>query len=164
MKDYDRNSNFDSMKKLLSKKQREQWLDENWQYGVLTFRYSDGVNGNIVKVLDKRGDRIQGVGCSGGGYDMTGTCLGQFIELCFPKEIRRIDPREFYGIKHYNMNRKSRKHRYQVRQSKNTRTIIDGACGMQSMQNILEKIGFKLEYITETRGKVDTTTYILKTA
>ena len=150
------------MKKLLSKKQREAWLDENWQYGVLTFRYSNGTHGNVVKVLDKRGDRIQSVGCSGGGYDMTGTCLGQFIELCFPKEIRRLDPRQFYGIKHYNMNRKSRKDRYQVRQSKNTRTIIDGACGMNSMRNILEKIGFKLEYITETRGRVDTTTYILK--
>jgi len=32
------------------------------------------------------------------------------------------------------------------------------------MRNILEKIGFKLEYINETRGKVDTTTYILKVA
>jgi hypothetical protein len=60
------------MRKLLTKKQREAWLDENWRYGVLTFRYSDGVNGNIVKVLDKRGDIIKGVRCTGGGYDMTG--------------------------------------------------------------------------------------------
>ena len=158
------------MRKLLTKKQREAWLDENWRYGVLTFRYSDGVNGNIVKVVDKRGDIIKGVRCTGGGYDMTGTCLGQFIEQNFPNEIRRLDPREFYGIKHYNMGsvRGGRfyrpRERYQVRQSKNTRTIIDGACGMESMRKILEQIGFKLEYVHETRGRVDTTTYILKTA
>jgi len=147
------------MRKLLTKKQREAWLDKNWRYGVLTFRYSDGVNGNIVKVVDKRGDIIKGVRCTGG-----------FIEQNFPNEIRRLDPREFYGIKHYNMGsvRGGRfyrpRERYQVRQSKNTRTIIDGACGMESMRKILEKIGFKLEYVHETRGKVDTTTYILKIA
>jgi hypothetical protein len=32
------------------------------------------------------------------------------------------------------------------------------------MQDILKKIGFKMQYINETRGKVDTTTYIVKTA
>ena len=28
----------------------------------------------------------------------------------------------------------------------------------------LRKIGFKMQYINETRGKVDTTTYVLQTA
>ena len=148
------------MRKLLTKKQREAWLDENWRYGVLTFRYSDGVNGNIVKVVDKCGDRIKGVGCTGGGYDMTGTCLGQFMEQCFPEQIKRLDSREFYGVGHWNTKTKRR----QYRSSENTRTTLDGACGMSSMRDILRKIGFKLEYINETRGKVDTTTYILKTA
>jgi hypothetical protein len=148
------------MRKLLTKKQREAWLDENWRYGVLTFRYSDGVNGNIVKVLDKRGDIIKGVRCTGGGYDMTGTCLGQFIEQNFPEQIKRLDSREFYGVGHWNTKTKRR----QYRSSENTRTTIDGACGMSSMQDILKKIGFKMQYINETRGKVDTTTYIVKTA
>jgi hypothetical protein len=148
------------MRKLLSKKQREAWLDENWRYGVLTFRYSDGVNGNIVKVVDKRGDIIKGVRCTGGGYDMTGTCLGQFIEQNFPEQIKRLDSREFYGVGHWNTKTKRR----QYRSSENTRTTIDGACGMSSMQDILKKIGFKMQYINETRGKVDTTTYIVKTA
>ena len=148
------------MRKLLTKKQREAWLNENWRYGVLTFRYSDGVNGNIVKVVDKRGDRIKGVGCTGGGYDMTGTCLGQFMEQCFPEQIKRLDSREFYGVGHWNTKTKRR----QYRSSENTRTTLDGACGMSSMRDILRKIGFKLEYINETRGKVDTITYILKVA
>lgn len=148
------------MRKLLTKKQREAWLDENWRYGVLTFRYSDGVNGNIVKVLDKRGDIIKGVRCTGYGYDMTGTCLGEFMERCFPEQIKRLDSREFYGLHHWNTKTK----KWQYRSSENTRTTLDGACGMSSMRDILRKIGFKLEYINETRGKVDTTTYILKTA
>jgi len=148
------------MRKLLTKKQREAWLDENWRYGVLTFRYSDGVNGNIVKVVDKRGDIIKGVRCTGGGYDMTGTCLGEFIEQCFPEQIKRLDSREFYGVGHWNTKTKRR----QYRSSENTRSTLDGACGMSSMRDILRKIGFKLEYINETRGKVDTTTYILKVA
>ena len=148
------------MRKLLTKKQREAWLNQNWRYGVLTFRYSDGVNGNIVKVVDKRGDIIKGVRCTGGGYDMTGTCLGQFMEQCFPEQIKRLDSREFYGVGHWNTKTKRR----QYRSSENTRTTLDGACGMSSMRDILRKIGFKLEYINETRGKVDTTTYILKTA
>ena len=148
------------MRKLLTKKQREAWLDENWRYGVLTFRYSDGVNGNIVKVVDKRGDIIQGVRCTGGGYDMTGTCLGKFMEQSFPEQIKRLDSREFYGLHHWNTKTKRRQHR----SSENTRTTLDGACGMSSMRDILRKIGFKLEYVNETRGKVATTTYILKTA
>ena len=149
------------MRKLLTKKQREAWLDENWRYGVLTFHYSDNKRiGNIVKVLDKRGDIIKGVRCKGGGYDMTGTCLGQFMEKNFPEQIKRLDSREFYGVHHWNTKTKKR----QYRSSENTRTTIDGGCGMNSMRNILEKIGFKLEYINETRGKVDTTTYILKVA
>jgi hypothetical protein len=147
------------MRKLLTKKQREAWLDENWRYGVLTFRYSDGVNGNIVKVVDKRGDIIKGVRCTGGGYDMTGTCLGQFIEQNFPEQIKRLDSREFYGVGHWNTKTKRR----QYRSSENTRTTIDGACGMSSMQDILKKIGFTMQYINETRGRVDTTTYILET-
>jgi hypothetical protein len=148
------------MRKLLTKKQREAWLNENWRYGVLTFRYSDGVNGNIVKVVDKRGDIIKGVRCTGGGYDMTGTCLGQFMEQCFPEQIKRLDSREFYGVGHWNTKTKKR----QYKSSENTRSTLDGACGMSSMRDILRKIGFKLEYINETRGKVDTTTYILKVA
>tara|TARA_R100001086_G_scaffold246240_1_gene178186 strand:- start:611 stop:1060 length:450 start_codon:yes stop_codon:yes gene_type:complete len=149
------------MRKLLTKKQREAWLGKNWRYNVLTFRYSGGVNGNIVKVLDKRGDIIKGVRCTGGGYDMTGTCLGQFIEQNFPEQIKRLDTRDFYGLTHWNTKTKKR----QYKSSKNTRTTINGACGMNSMRNILEKIGFKLEYIvTINGGKVDTTTYKLKTA
>jgi hypothetical protein len=34
---------------------------------------------------------------------------------------------------------------------------------MSSMQDILKKIGFTMQYINETRGRVDTTTYILET-
>ena len=148
------------MKHLLNKSERAEWLNQNWRYGVLTFRYSDGVNGNIVKVVDKRGDRIKGVRCTGYGYDMTGTCLGQFMEQSFPEQIKRLDSREFYGLHHWNTKTKKR----QYKSSENTRSTLDGACGMSSMRDILRKIGFKLEYVNETRGKVDTTTYILKTA
>ena len=148
------------MRHLLNKSERAEWLDKNWRYNKLTFRYSDGRHGITAKVVDKRGDIIKGVRCTGGGYDMTGTCVGQFVEQCFPEQIKRLDSREFYGLDHWNTKSKKRQHR----SSENTRTTIDGGCGMNSMRNILEKIGFKLEYINETRGKVDTTTYILKTA
>lgn len=147
------------MRHLLNKSERAEWLGQNWRYNVLTFRYSGGVHGNIAKVVDKRGDIIKGVRCTGGGYDMTGTCLGQFIEQNFPEQIKRLDSRDFYGLTHWNTKTKRR----QYRSSKDTQTGLDGACGMSSMQDILRKIGFKLSYINETRGKVDTTTYVLQT-
>lgn len=134
------------MKHLLKKSERTEWLNQNWRYSALTFRYSGGAHGNIVKVLDQRQQPIKYARCTGGGYDMTGTCLGQFIEHNFPEEIKRLNAGKYYGLIHYNPKRRSRVNK----SSADTRTTLDGACGFSSMQAILYRIGFKMRYITET--------------
>lgn len=146
---------------LMTKAQRAQFLQDNWRLQTLTFRYTDGAHGNVVKIKDFCGDFIKGVGCRGYGYDMTGTCLGQFIQKMFPDQIKRLDSRDFYGVHHRNMKRKGRA-AFQAKASKHTRTTLDGGCGMQSMQNVLNRIGFKLQRVHSSRSnRVDLDVYVL---
>ena len=146
----------------MTKAQRAQFLQDNCRLQTLTFRYTDNAHGNVVKIKDSRGDFIKGVGCRGGGYDMTGTCLGQFIQKMFPDQIKRLDSRDFYGLQHYNMKRRGQA-AFQAKASKHTRTTLDGGCGMQAMQNILNRIGFKLQRVYSSRSsRVDLDVYTLK--
>ena len=147
---------------LMTKAQRAQFLQDNCRLQTLTFRYTDNAHGNVVKIKDSRGDFIKGVGCRGGGYDMTGTCLGQFIQKMFPDQIKRLDSRDFYGLHHRNMKRRGQA-AFQAKASKHTRTTLDGGCGMQAMQNVLNRIGFKLQLVHSSRSsRMDLDVYTLK--
>ena len=46
--------------------------------------------GYNICTLYINGDRV--ASCSGGGYDMQGTCLGDWIEAQFPEELKRLEP------------------------------------------------------------------------
>lgn len=130
------------MKHLLKKSERAEWLYQNWRYSALTFKYGNCV----VRILDQRQQPIKHARCTGGGYDMTGTCLGKFIQHNFPEEIKRLDAGKYYGVTHYNPKRR----RFVNKSSADTRTTLDGGCGLSSMQAILYRIGFKMRFITET--------------
>ena len=148
------------MKYLLNKQTRQEFLSDNWKLKTLVFKWttSKGRNTygwNICTLKDKRGNKISST--CGGGYDMKGTAFGDFIAHYFGEELKRLsanygsfDKGGFYGLRHYN--NKTRKS--QKRASKHTRTTIDGACGFSSMERILNKIGFGLEFITETKHEI----------
>jgi len=140
------------MRKILSRSEAQKFLDQNWKLETLFFKWttSKGVNTfgyHICTLKDKRGNKINS-NC-GGGYDMKGTALGDFINEYFYDQIRKLDASKFYGLTHYGKNYKRLKHA-----SKLGKSYVDGGCGFSSMSRILEKIGFSLEFIKETHNEI----------
>ena len=136
------------MKTILNKKQRQDFLNENWKIETLIFRW--GKSGmRPVRIYDKRNDKTD-LGAGGYGYDKQGTAFGRFIAHYFSDELKRLDSDKFYGLRHYN----TKTQKSQKRASKHTTTSIDGACGFSSMERIFEKIGFCLDFITETKHEI----------
>jgi hypothetical protein len=125
-----------------------------------TSRAPDGYN---ICTLWHRGERL--AHCTGGGYDMAGTALGDWMEAQFQSELmalagrskidryhqdtqtwERPEPKsqwqsgsQFYGLTHY----------HQAGQP--VRVSLDGACGWESMRTILQALGWDVRFITENR-------------
>jgi len=128
--------------------------------------------------------------CNGGGYDMKGTCLGDYIAGRFAKELREIN-KDYSGLSFHDPNYDPGKYkpepggktveeleaegkslgldRYQafyrasskLPTERHTVPLIDGACGMSSVERIVNAIGYQLTYITGGRRSKDDI-YILK--
>ena len=106
--------------------------------------------------------------CNGGGYDMKGTCLGDWIAKEFKKDLLKFK-QDFYGLTYHDPNWQPSKEiikreeegkslgleRYQdfYKQSsklpteKHTIPQIDGACGFRSVEKILNHLGLNIELI-----------------
>ena len=106
--------------------------------------------------------------CNGGGYDMKGTCLGDWVAKEFKKDLLKFK-QDFYGLTFHNPNWKPSEEiikrekegkslgleRYQdfYKQSsklpteKHTIPQINGACGFSSVEKILNHLGFKISCI-----------------
>lgn len=153
------------MKTILNKKQKNDFLNENWKFKTFTFKWS---NSGVCRIYDKRNDKTEFV-AGGYGYDKKGDVLGQFINLYFSNELKKLTADNggeafrkrigYYGLNHYNKNAKSHKRRYLKKATNNTISYVDGSCGFNSMECILRKIGFKLIFIRETKNEI---IYILK--
>ena len=111
--------------------------------------------------------------CNGGGYDMKGTCLGDWVAKEFKKDLLKFK-QDFYGLTFHNPNWKPSEEiikrekagkslgleRYQdfYKQSsklpteKNTIPQIDGACGFGSVEKILNHLGLNIELIDHDCG------------
>ena len=155
------------MRTLYNKKQRADFLNKNWLFETLDFcwttsRGRDTYGYNICTLRDKRNNKIAST--CGGGYDMKGTCLGDFINKIFAKELTRLPANSgsndtkggFYGLSHYNNKTK----KYQKRASKHSNSHVDGKCGFSSMEDILNKIGFRMSWVVEGKKR---SVYTLKT-
>ena len=167
-----------------SVRQLEEWLQEllkqkketimqdryvlKYTYG--TSRASDSYGYNMVglKVDDKRVART-----CGGGYDMKGTVLGDWIEVEFKDKLLKFD-KTFYGLTYVNPDWKPSKEtleqekkdgfiglaRYQDFHSrtsdlptkKHTIPMIDGACGESSVTRIIEHLGYEYNSISWKDG------------
>lgn len=129
-----------------------------------------------------RVDGIKAGCCNGGGYDMEGTALGEWIESAFADRLLKLKE-SFYGLSFHDPNYDPGKaqalsgktveeaekagetvglERYQafyaasskVPTKRHTVPGIDGACGISSVQKIGEAIGLK--FIYKPGGKSDT--------
>lgn len=103
--------------------------------------------------------------CKGGGYDMRGTVLADWMEETFPDQLKKLKGNSgsgdvsggFYGLHFYNPSDKV----YKMRKTagKGCQAVLDGGCGIQSMENILHKIGFKIVWVGGTKNQ---TNYMLE--
>lgn len=94
--------------------------------------------------------------CNGGGYDMQGTCLSQYMRVRFEKELKGLtgnngsgdDGTGYYGLNFYGPKPDYERHKqYQEGDS----ISLDGACGHESMVTILNALGYRMKYISENR-------------
>lgn len=134
---------------------------DTYGYNICTL-YVDGV---------KRGR------CNGGGYDMQGTSLGIFVESEFKDLLLTKINKKHYGLKFHNPNYKPSEeclkaesedeltrltglarlrdmHKQSSKIPTATHTIpaIDGACGIRSVEMILESIGYQFRCIDWKSG------------
>lgn len=117
--------------------------------------------------------------CNGGGYDMQGTSLGEWLAVAFKDDLLKLK-KEFYGLTFHDPNYDPGKHtiqgetveqrekdgksigleRYQAFYAESSKLPtekhiipqIDGACGMSSVEAIARAIGFSFQYV-QTRSK-----------
>lgn len=114
--------------------------------------------------------------CNGGGYDMQGTALGNWVEKEFQDKLLKLT-KEFYGLSFHNPNynpgnaiidkqtvaerEKEGKslglERYQAFYSASSKIptekhvipVIDGACGFSQVEKILNAVGYQLEFVDQ---------------
>lgn len=142
------------MKTIQTIEQRKDFLNENWRLETLDFRWSGS---GVCRIYDKRSEPTE-FKAGGHGYDKRGTALGRLINQHFCKELKRLNAAEFYGLMHYNPNgRKGKK--FIKRATSRTQSYVDGGCGFDCMRRILEKIGYKMQFVQEGKGAI---IYILK--
>jgi len=142
----------------------------NLKFKWTTSKAQDSYGYNVCTLLVNREKKAR---CNGGGYDMQGTCLGDWIAKEFEKGLLKFK-QDFYGLTYHNPNwqptdetiEKEKKDgfvglaRYQdfYKQSsslpteKHTIPQIDGACGFSSVEKILNNLGFKISLIDYDSG------------
>ena len=97
---------------------------------------------NICRLDDTQtGKRYR---CMGGGYDMIGTVIGEWLEDNFQSRLKRLDLSDANGWS-------SRRH-YGAIPGKDDSVHLDGACGIESMRSIAEAIGITLQATYSRKG------------
>jgi len=88
-------------------------------------------------------DGLKASSCNGGGYDMQGTCLGEWFEQVESSALKQLAKdrdsrsqesghRELYGL-FYSAER--------------DKVWLDGACGFSSIERIISALGYKLRQV-----------------
>lgn len=83
----------------------------------------------------------------GGGYDMKGNVLGQYIAETFQEELQALK----HETVEYVHGRLEHPELYGLFYNKDGVAYCDGACGESSMVNILKRLGVKVDYIRQGR-------------
>lgn len=74
--------------------------------------------------------------CSGGGYDMTGTVIGQWLEKTYMDRLEAIRDQAYNG--------ETGLYGFFER---NGRLMLDGACGKSAMERVAEAIGISIKWM-----------------
>jgi hypothetical protein len=119
-------------------------LDLDWSVsrGRETYGY------NICKLTDTiTGKKYKTIG---GGYDMVGTVLGDWMTDVLQDDLLKIKERAYAVYTDHRFLIKSTDHTslYGMTYHKDTgKVAIDGACGESSVMRIFEALGYSVEYL-----------------
>ncbi len=117
-----------------------------FRWTVSRGRYTYGYN---ICTLYIDGDKV--ASCNGGGYDMQGTCLADWLVEAEPERLKHLstnygsstpDSRGFYGLFYQNPKTGKRQRRWTAGCS----VGLDGACGFSSIERIGNALGYKFQY------------------
>lgn len=136
------------MKTILNKKQQAEWLQRNTH--SLEHKWSTNGYGNS-RILDSAGNVIGKAG--GCGYDRYGAALGNAISELFPAELYKLAKRHCVGRRRTYKQPKNHTLYGLFFDAVKGRAWVDGGCGSSQMVNILNAIGFGLDYVGETGGR-----------
>lgn len=112
-------------------------------------------------------DGVKYTSCNGGGYDMEGTVIAQYIKDTYFDRITKLEGNSgsldatgtgFYSIMYYNDTDKWHKN-YQEGDS----VSFDGACGITTVMQVARAIGLDLEYSRGFSDKKQTAYYLTDT-
>ncbi|MDY5837084.1 MAG: hypothetical protein SPK17_00025 [Treponema sp.] len=118
-----------------------------FKYTISKARDTYGYNICSLWIHTDEGRKKVAMTC-GGGYDMQGVCLANFIAeyKLFKQGLFRLKPRDFNGLTFYD--EKARKSRKQY--NPGNKIYINGVYGRSSMESILSALGFYLVQIEQT--------------
>lgn len=77
--------------------------------------------------------------CSGGGYDMAGTCFAAWLKLQYADRLKKLYTPGFYGLQ-FVKKKKNGKYIYLKRYNEGCQIYLDGACGWSSMEKVAKAI------------------------
>ena len=117
-------------------------------------RGQDTYGYNICRLDDVRtGKRYR---TCGGGYDMIGSVLGDWMEDRFQDELRALVadlPKQKYGGTSYmQISEEINPKYYGLTISPDGKVCLDGACGVSSMQQIGRALGLKFQWLGNRKG------------
>lgn len=126
--------------------------------GVLTLSWSisrgrDTYGYNIAR-LDSKTARYK---CMGGGYDMTGDCLGQWLQAEYQDRLKSIAHRAgavYSKTDGYKSLERTPDRLYGMKLNQDTGKVsLDGACGPSTMIQIAEACNISVSYNGNKRGR-----------
>jgi hypothetical protein len=152
----------------LSKSDLEHGILAEFKWTISRGRDTYGYN---ICTLYINGEKVSS--CSGGGYDMQGTALGDWIEMQFPEELKTLEAGTSRVVKTKRGEYQERsgfgglfffvqgeKYGSRSRWIEGAKIRVDGGCGICCMEDILKALGYYLRYIP-TKSK-NNAQYILE--
>ena len=120
-------------------------------------RARDTYGWNICTLTDTRGRKAR---CNGGGYDMVGTVVADWLQDWHQSELLTIHERagRFYRNGSFESRNESESGLYGMTYLQNDddasgRVVIDGACGIESVRRIARAIGLELSGVYQQGGR-----------
>lgn len=129
-----------------------EYLEIKWttSRGRETFGY------NICTLRAQDGTKYR---CMGGGYDMLGTCFGEWLQANYQDRLWEIRERAYNIV---SIGNRSTNHGgfYGMTWTEDD-VRLDGACGLESIRRIAEAIGVHVKSTSDAKGH--TTGFIITT-